>query len=415
MAMANQLTEWIRGQVLEQGPVPFVRFMEWALYHPEWGYYTRDSRKFGKEGDFYTSPGIHPVFAEMIADGIADKWRALGEPAAFTLIEFGAGEGKLARDVLGRLKGEHPALFAAVQYKIVEVSPVLRERQQATLAAYLQGGQASEVRTANESLTTDEQAADRGGQALDVQTANESLAGDQQVGHACKVVWVSEAELAAGAPYVGVVVTNELVDAYPVHRVRKADGVLQEVYVQWDASAERFVEVTGALTDPRIEAYLERYGKPLLNGQTAEVGLPGLNWYERALGLLRRGSVLTVDYGFEAEMLYHPSRMKGTLRGFYRHTLTDDPYRHIGEQDLTTDINFTALIRRGEELGWQTSFFGSQAKYLLDSGILNRLRDAMGADPFTDPDMKRNRAIRQLVTPGGIGDHFKVLVQDNLV
>ena len=172
--MGNQLTEWMQGQIAVRGPVPFVQFMEWALYHPEWGYYTRDSHKFGKEGDFYTSPGIHPVFAEVIADQIAGKWHAMGEPTPFTLIEFGAGEGKFAWDVLGRLKDEHPALFAAVQYKIVELSPVLRERQKATVASYLD---------------------------MD------------------KLVWLSETELAAGAPYVGIVVTNELVDAYSVHRV----------------------------------------------------------------------------------------------------------------------------------------------------------------------------------------------------
>jgi SAM-dependent MidA family methyltransferase len=362
------LKAWIREQILAGGPVPFAKYMEWALYHPTYGYYTRESRKFGREGDFYTSPGIHPVFAEVIADQIAGKWQAMGKPIPFTLIEFGAGDGRFARDLLARWREEHPAMYEAVAYQIVEVSPTLRERQRETL---------------------------------------------RSMDH--RVVWMSEAELALEAPYVGGILTNELVDAYPVHRVRKQDGSLQEVYVDWDEEQGKFVERLGPLSDERIGDYLERYGKPLLNGQTVEVGLPGLDWYERALGMIERGYVWTIDYGFEADMLYHPSRMKGTLRGFYRHRLTEDPYQHVGEQDLTADINFSALRRRGEELGWETEFFGSQSRYLLESGILNRLRDALGADPFTDPDMKRNRAIRQLVMPGGIGDHFKVLVQRNLV
>lgn len=390
----NQLAMWMRDRMLEKGAVPFVQFMEWALYHPEWGYYTGERRKFGKEGDFYTSPGVNPVFAEVLADDVAGRLVKLAaesgreagaadgaggagaasekEQAArnepFCWIEFGAGDGRLARDVLARLKEGHPELFAELSYRIVEISPSLRELQRATIGEEL----------------------------------------------AEKVVWLTEEELQAGAPYRGAVVTNELVDAYPVHRVVQGAEGLQELYAAWDAEAERFTEQTGPLSDSRIEEYLAAYsqGRKLVQGQVAEVGLPGLDWYRRALALLREGCVLTVDYGFEAEMLYHPSRMKGTLRGFSRHQVKDDPYADVGEQDLTADVNFTALRGTGEELGWRTDFFGSQSRYLLEAGILQRMRDTMHVtDLIRDPDMKRNRAIKQLILPGGMGDHFKVLVQ----
>lgn len=359
----NELSRWIADKLAAEGPVPFATYMGWALYHPEWGYYTSDRRKFGKEGDFYTSPSVNPVFAEVIADEIASKAEGMGL-AGFTLIEFGAGEGRLARDILARWQTEHPALYEAVTYRIVEVSPHLQAQQQEMLAA-----------------------------------------------HQGRVVWETEAQLQASAPYHGVVLTNELVDAYPVHRIRREAEGFVELYVAWDAEANRFVEETGTLSDARILSHLERYGKPIRVGQVVEVGLPGLNWYERALDLLENGHVLTIDYGFAVEMLYHPSRPNGTLRGFYQHTLTNDPYEHVGEQDLTYDVNFTALKDVGEAKGWQTAFYGSQSQFLLSSGILTRLTDAIGKDPFRDPDMKRNRAIKQMILPGGMGDHFKVLLQ----
>ncbi|MGZ4122944.1 MAG: class I SAM-dependent methyltransferase, partial [Tumebacillaceae bacterium] len=279
-------------------------------------------------------------------------------------IEFGAGEGRLAHDLLARWQAEHPAFYKRVAYRIVETSPHLRKMQRDRLAERLD-----------------------------------------------KVVWQTEAELQAGAPYRGVVLTNELVDAYPVHRVKRESQGFVELYVTWDEEAQAFVEQTGPLTDPRIQEHLDRYGKSIIAGQVAEVGLPGLDWYERALALLEIGHVLTIDYGFDAHMLYHPSRPDGTLRGFYRHKLTTDPYQHVGEQDLTYDVNFTALREIGEAQGWQTAFYGKQSQYLLQSGILTRLTEAMGKDPFRDPDMKRNRAIKQMILPGGMGDHFKVLLQ----
>ena len=381
----KELESWIREQIEQKGPVPFATFMEWALYHPQWGYYTGERRKFGKAGDFFTSPGVNPVFAEVLADEIAAKWRD-----GFTVLEFGAGDGRLARDILTRWQGEAPELYAGVTYRITETSPTLRALQRETLADHLE-----------------------------------------------KVTWLSEEELQAAAPYRGVVLTNELVDAFPVHRIigqspakgEEANDVemlesqqngsvscgdrvnVSEIYVTWDQDAGRFAEQIGQLSDERIAGYVQKYCPRLASGQIAEVSLAGLDWYQRALGLLAEGWIMTIDYGFEAEMMYHPSRRTGTLRGFHRHALTTDPYQHIGEQDLTADVNFTALRDIGEARGWQTVFFGAQSRYLLQAGILQRLTDTMGQDPFRDPDQKRNRAIRQLIMPGGMGDHFKVLVQ----
>jgi len=383
----TELAKWVQ-EHLQDGPVPFVQFMEWALYHPEWGYYVRDRKKIGKEGDFYTSPSVHPVFGEVLADEIAKR---LEEVGGTQLVEFGAGEGRLARDILNRWRDEHSALYQQVQVRIVEASPSLQEVQRQTLAA-----------------------------------------------HAAQVRWVSEEDLHAAGPFVGVVLTNELVDAFPVHRVTKTAEGFVEQYVTLrrpDATGAEgagagsgaggdvggdvgdvFTWTTGPLSDEGIAPYLEAYGAEVQVGQTVEVGLPGVRWYERTLGLLTAGVVITIDYGFEAEMLYHPSRLSGTLRGFYRHTVTADPFAHLGEQDLTADVNFTALIRCGEARGWQTDFFHAQSHYLVHCGILTRLTDTFaaslaGADPFHDPDMKRNRAIKSLLLPGGLGDAFKVLVQ----
>lgn len=408
----TELGKWIAEQIRKSGPVSFAQFMEWALYHPELGYYTGERRKFGKAGDFYTSPGINPVFAEVLADQLAEKALLLGDKP-FVLLEFGAGEGMLARDILNRWQAEHPALYARAEYRIVEISPTLRARQ-------------AELTQAHEG----------------------------------KVVWQTREEVAAGGAFVGAVLTNEFIDAFPVHRVVKQEKVVAELYVNWeeaeadgervgtnfsqdvqkamtgqptleqsgviraaedksngsansarDCKPGRFVVTPGVLSDERIEAYVSVYATAMLRGQVTEVGLPGLEWYREAAGLLRAGWIVTVDYGFDAEMLHHKSRIEGTLRGFYQHTLVDDPFAHIGEMDLTADVNFTALQQIGEQGGLETEFYGSQAKYLLQSGILQRLKDVHSADLINDPDMKRNRAIKQLIMPGGIGDHFKVLVQ----
>ncbi|PWK06967.1 class I SAM-dependent methyltransferase [Tumebacillus permanentifrigoris] len=371
----NELRDWIVEQIRVRGPVTFARYMEWALYHPEWGYYTSDRRKIGKEGDFYTAPSINPVFAEVLADEIAGKGGS-----ARVVIEFGGGEGRLARDMLSRWASEHRAFYEQLTYSIVEISPALRQIQR-------------------------------------------ELVGE----HVEKVRWVTEQELQAeanlGTPRLtsstgagdarlrgvhGVIVTNELVDAYPVHRVTRTTDGLREIYVTADLQ-----EQYGPLSDPALETYVQTYAPGMIVGQTIEVNLAGLAWYERSLQLLSSGQILTIDYGYEADMLHHLSRRSGTLRGFYRHTLTDDPYQHIGQQDLTADVNFSALRDVGESGGWHTDFFGSQAQYLLQSGILNRLTNAWSADPFRDPDMKRNRAIKSLILPGGLGEHFKVLVQSS--
>ncbi|MFD2170937.1 class I SAM-dependent methyltransferase [Tumebacillus lipolyticus] len=359
----TELARWIREQIEVEVRVPFARFMEWALYHPELGYYTGEKRKFGKAGDFYTSPGINPVFAEVLADQLAEKAEQLGE-GTISLIEFGAGEGMLARDVLDRWQSAHPVLYERVDYRIVEISPSLQQVQQEMTAA-----------------------------------------------HSRKLSWTSEAELAAGAPYRGAVLTNEFVDAFPVHRVVQTKAGYAELYVAWDRESNSFVETPAALSDHRLHAYLARYAPEMMVGQVTEVGLAGLDWYERACSLLANGSMITIDYGFDAQMLHHKSRRNGTLRGFFQHRLIEDPFANIGLQDLTTDVNFTALQELGERAAGRTEFYGSQSSYLLQAGILNRLQDVQSADLFRDPVMKRNRAIKQLILPGGIGDHFKVLVQ----
>jgi SAM-dependent MidA family methyltransferase len=362
-AILTELGKWIREQIKERGQVPFAVFMEWALYHKTLGYYTSDRRKFGKAGDFYTSPGINPVFAEVLADELAKKAERLGGEA-FSLIEFGAGEGMLARDLLNRWQDAHPALYERAVYRIVEISPALREVQKEKTAS-----------------------------------------------HAGKVVWMTREEVHAAGPYQGAVLTNEFVDAFPVHRIVKTEDGLKELYVRFDDEREAFVQMPGELSDERIGEYVAAYANNMVRGQVTEVGLAGISWYAEAMSLLTKGWLFTIDYGFEADMLHHPSRKDGTLRGFYRHALIEDPFANIGEQDLTADVNFTALREVGEQGGFVTEFFGSQSRYLLQAGILNRLKDVTGADLFRDPDMKRNRAIKQLILPGGIGDHFKVLLQ----
>ena len=348
----------IREEIKRNGPIPFARFMESALYHPEYGYYTSPGEKIGWKGDYYTSSSVHPVFGELLAKQFFQMAGVLGE-GEWTLVEAGAGKGTLCFDILTALQREAPDLFNRVRYVIIERSGWLRDRQIERLKP----------------LFSD------------------------------RVRW--EDQVPGGI--TGVVFSNELLDAFPVHRLRVGPESVQEIYVGWEGG--RFVETLGPPSHPDLTAYLKRAGVVFDRPVELEINLRALDWAREIGRGLKRGFVVTIDYGYPAEILYSAGRPRGTFLCYYRHTANENPYDHIGEQDMTAHIDFTSLAKAGEEVGLATIGFTDQTHFLMGLGIAQRM-EAFAEQMDQSEEARRHfLAMRQLMAPEKMGKIFKILIQ----
>jgi len=358
----TSLATIIADRIRAKGRITFAEYMAACLYEPGLGYYTSPGRKVGTEGDFYTSITVHATFGRVIAREIAAMWRSMACPAEFTLVEAGAGHGRLACDIMDFLEQQQPDCYAAVKLVLVEQEPSLAEAQAALLASHLK-----------------------------------------------KLSWLRPDELEHFS-FSGVLYSNELLDAMPVHRVLMSPQGLKEIFVALEG--DQFQDLADTPSTPALEAYLNRYGIPLHPGQEAEVSLAGLAWFESAAAALQQGFILTIDYGWAKAELYSPQRNVGTLLCYYKHTVEDNPYQRVGQQDITTHINFSTLIERGEELGLKPLWFGEQSRFLLSAGVIEEL-EALEASDLTEKEkLKMRLIIKRLIMPeGGMGDTFRVLVQ----
>ena len=363
-APKTALARLIMDRIASQGELTFARFMEAALYEPGLGYYTSAGRKVGAEGDFYTSMNVHGAFGRLIAKEICRFWELLDSPAAFTVAEAGAGGGQLALDILDAICELNQPLYGALTYRLIEKEPSLQQAQAAFLAR-----------------------------------------------HAGQLCWSSPESLAAGElQLTGCIISNELFDAMPVHIVEMTATGVKELYIGSDGDG--FTERLGPLSTPELAAYLGRFQVTLQPGQRGEINLAAPAWIAQAAGALQRGFILTVDYGYLSEELYAPQRRNGTLLCYHRHTTGENPYLLVGEQDITTHINFSALMAAGEDAGLATAWYGEQYRFLLGAGLLEELI-RLEAAATTEPERIRHRlALKKLMLPeGGMGDTFKVLIQ----
>lgn len=341
-------------RISAKGPVTFAEFMDVALYWPDGGYYTSADLAWGAGGDYITSLDVSPVFSSVIARQVSEIWSLMGSPADFVLIEAGAGRGWLSQGILETLKKTSPGLYSVITARCVEKNPSLR-------------GQTSD-----------------------------------------KMIWHEDIKDVQG-PVRGVILTNELIDSLPVHRVKVSEGLLKEVFTGFDGRS--FFDVEAEPSTPRIKGYFDKAGLMPGEGALAEVNLDSIRWLSDASALLSEGFVITIDYGLPSRELYAPERKAGTLMCHYRHTLNDNPYLNIGHQDITTHVDFTALVREGERLGLGLTGFTTQKNFLLGVGILEDLRGAGDLDGSDLADIEFNRAVGRLIMPGGMGDTFKVLIQ----
>lgn len=349
-----ELVERIKERIRRCGPITFAEFMRQALYEPGLGYYSVPRLRIGGRGDYLTAPEVHPLFGVLLARFLQSAWMALGRPSPFHLIEMGAERGSLARQILEAWEQNASECFSSLCYVIVEPLKENQVTQQQQLTPWIS-----------------------------------------------QVQWFSSLEEVAEESWIGVFLSNELVDAFPIHRVRVEGGELREIYVALEK--DRFVEVTGPLSAPEIDFYLRCYGTPLEEGQVAEIHLEAVQWIRQVARRIHRGYVLTIDYGDVAENLYASAHRAGTLWCHYRQMLSEDPYVRVGEQDITAWVNFTALIRAGEESGLRFLWIRSQQEFLLSLGLRFYLR------PGRVTPVER-RALLSLIDPLDLG-RLKVLLQ----
>ncbi len=345
----------IADEIRARGPIPFSRYMELCLYHPQYGYYSRPQEKFGKAGDFYTSSDVHAVFGRLLARQFEEMWRALGAPEQIDVVELGPGRGLFAADVLAWSEKKFPEFYAALRYRLVEGSPSLRKRCEENLGEWIAAGKVT------------------------LHAGLQEIAGETPA----------------------IVFANEFFDALPVERVKGANQVFVGV------SGDGFAEVLRP-SSPAVLEYLDRYSVHPAPEEYLEVGLEAQRWMRDAAALIRRGFVLAIDYGYTREEQL-AGRHRDTLMTYREHSAGTDPYEAPGEQDITAHVNFTALLAAGETAGLDALGLVTQSQFLLGIGEVNEFADA-----FEDTRVPQERAkvamqLKHLITPSGMGETFHVL------
>ena len=363
------LTDRMRRTIRAHGPITVAAFMESALYDAQDGYYATSAQRSGRAGDFYTSVDVGPLFGELMAEFAARRWAAWRDGAPpdepFWLIEAGAGNGRLMRDLLDTLAAEQPACYAAARVGLVERSARARAAHAATLGP-----------------------------------------------HAPRLAW-SDAELPPAAS--GLLLSNELLDAFPAHRVRMTPDGLREVHVT--ERDGRLTLIDGPPSSPDLAAYLAAANVALADGAVADLSLSAIAWVREAARRLSHGTILFVDYGYEARELFSSHRREGTLVSYERHQFDpadsgSDPdhppwLSRPGRRDLTTHVDFTSVSRAAEAEGWRRECLLEQSRFLIDLGLGARLASSRGSSPA---DIRRRLAAKALALPLGPGGAHRALV-----
>lgn len=347
----SALVEFIRAHIRRDGPAPFRWFMEQALYHPQYGYYASGRAVIGRDGDFFTSVSVGPLFGRLLCAQFREMWERMGKPDGFTLVEQGANNGDFARDAL---LAAAPDFLEAITYTIVEPFPVLRERQRQALEKFP------------------------------------------------RVQW--RESLAALAPFRGVHFSNELLDAMPVHLVKFKEGAWRELYVDFDGGQFRFTD--GPLSSEKLRLHLEKLPPIDIENYTTEVNLDALDWIETLSSRMTAGFVLAADYGHTRTAFYAADRTAGTLACHSKHRRSFDPLQNAGETDITAHVDFTSLAERAEACGFRVAGFADQHHFMVGLGK-NEFPDT--AEIPGPEKAKALRAFNTLMHPNFMGVNFKFL------
>lgn len=353
-----ELISLIKKRIQNEGAISFRDFMDMALYYPELGYYTSKKDKIGGLGDFFTSSELDEVFGNLLAKQFAEIFYKLNEKN-FSIIEIGAGKGYLAFDILSFLKKEFNDVFKNIEYIIIEKSPYHIEFQKEILKDFP------------------------------------------------NVKWVQNITDFENESITGIIFSNELFDSFPVHMIRKKNGNIYEIFIKLDEN-DNVVEIEKNPSKEIIE-YISELHIDIPEGMTTEINLDAKEYIQEIGKKLKKGYVITIDYGYPSKELYKPYRMRGTLLCYYRHKYSENYYENVGLQDITSHVNFSALKFYGEKVGLKTLGFTDQAHFLTSLGLMDIISKLQEKDDFSS--FERLNRLKTLVLPKGMGEKFKVLVQ----
>jgi SAM-dependent MidA family methyltransferase len=358
----SNLATLIRDHIRRYGPVHFTWYMEQALYHPEFGYYTSPRLRIGRRGDYYTNVSVGSLYGQLLASQLVEMWTLLGTPACFTVVEQGAEEGRLALDILSAIKQESIGTAEAVHYIILEPVPGKRQQQRAILEGPFFG----------------------------------------------KVTWLTGLNELEGV--TGAFISNELVDAMPVYLVEYRNGVWSELLV--DISEDGFCFRPSKIESSELAKSLEKLPSFAISPYRTEVNLAAKRWIRDVSRSLERGFVLIVDYGFPRREYYKPQRNEGTLSCYSLHRRSYDPLVTPGEIDITAHVEFTSLAEAAEEASLKVAGYTDQHHFMVGAAesrllALEKMVETAG---LTSIDAAFFAQYRTLMHPGTMGMAFKYLL-----
>jgi SAM-dependent MidA family methyltransferase len=358
----SALAEIIRREIAERGVLSVARFMELALGCPNSGYYEAKKDSPGRRGDFYTSVSTGELFGQLLAFQFSawlEKLRSAKREVR--IAEAGAHDGRLAADILYWLQAHRPVLFQQIEYWIIEPSIRQQGWQKETLKDFT------------------------------------------------NVRWLSRFNDSTNQRFNGIIFSNELLDAMPVHRF--SWDAKSKKWSEWGVAVEGEKFVWAKIPNSESPSAICHLPSSLLavlpDDYTVEISPAAENWWRGAANALAGGKLLTIDYGLAADELFSPSRPHGTLRAYFRHHATNDVLANPGEQDLTAHVNFSAIQSAGESCGMKTETFSTQAQFLT------RIAEKIFKNPksFGEWGAKQNRQFQTLTHPEHLGRAFRVLIQ----
>ncbi len=356
------LVALIRDHLLRHGPAPFPWFMEQALYHPEYGYYTSTRLRIGRQGDYYTNVSVGRLYGQLLASQLIEMWKILGSPSRFTIVEEGAEDGQLAMDILSAITEESIEAAECIRYTILEPIPGKQLQQRAKLEpAFLE-----------------------------------------------KMTWLTG--LADLEAVTGAFISNELVDAMPVHLVVYRDDEWSELLV--DISGEDFGFVGAKIEAPELLQALDKLPLPVLSPYRTEVNLAATRWIQAVSARLERGFMLIVDYGFSRGEYYKPERTEGTLTCYSRHRRSYNPLERPGEIDITAHVDFTSLAETAASASLKVAGYADQHHFMVGAAEsrLLALEKAVETEGLTPAHAAFLGPYRTLMHPGTMGMAFKFLL-----
>ncbi|MEZ0323108.1 MAG: SAM-dependent methyltransferase [Hydrogenothermaceae bacterium] len=353
----TELVDYIRNLIKERGAISFRDFMEIALYHPEYGYYTSYKEKIGGFGDYFTASELDPIFGQLLSKQFVEIYENYFKNQFINIVEIGSGKGYLLHDIIRYIKNFYPDIYKNIKFISVEKSGYHRQLQKDLLKDF------------------------------------DNIDYIPDISDLPKIK--------------GIIYSNELFDAIPVHMIKVKEGKIYEVYISLDEEDE-VVEIERETCD-EIKKYIKDLDIDLPDNITTEINIDAVKVISMLAEKLERGFIFTIDYGYPSKELYKPYRNRGTLICYYKHTYNENYYQNVGLQDITSHVNFSALSYYGEKAGLKTLGFTDQAHFLINLGLAQELNSLYEKGDYKS--YERANRLKTLILPKGMGEKFKILIQ----